>query len=150
MAILVDSNVLVFLVQQEHPWHEESKRALKFFLSTEDQVIVFLQNIAEFWNVCARPADKNGLGLSVTESERRLGELELIVTLLPDATATYQQWRRLVLQHEVKGVEVHDARLAAGMIVHGITRILTYNPKDFKRYREIIAIHPRRLVSNDG
>jgi predicted nucleic acid-binding protein len=108
-------------------------------------VCVFLQNIAEFWNVCTRPADKNGLGLQVEETERRLARLDPILTLLYDTPAVYPEWRKLLVQHAVKGIQVHDARLVAGMKVHGIDRVLTYNPADFKRYAGIIAVHPTSL-----
>ena len=103
---------------------------------------IFLQNIAEFWNVCTRPADKNGLGLSVEETARRLNGLETILTLLHDTPDVYPEWRRLVVRHDVKGVQVHDARLVAAMRIHGIDRILTYNPSDFRRYEGIAAIQP--------
>jgi hypothetical protein len=58
VLVLVDSNVLIFSVQQGHPWHEESIKALEFLLAADEAVCVFLQNIAEFWNVCTRPADR--------------------------------------------------------------------------------------------
>ncbi len=145
MAVLVDSNVLIFSVQQGHPWHEESIKALEFFLSADETVCAFLQNIAEFWNVCTRPANKNGLGLSSEETARRLTGLDQILTLLPDTGAVYPEWRKLVVQHEVKGVQVHDARLVAGMKVHGIDRVLTYNPADFKRYSGITVVHPAEV-----
>lgn len=145
MAILVDSNVLIFSIQHGHPWHEESIKALELFLTTGEPVCVFLQNIAEFWNVCTRPADKNGLGLSSEETERRLTGLDPILTLLPDTAAVYPEWRKLLVQHEVKGIQVHDARLVAGMKVHGIDRILTYNPADFKRYVGVTVVHPAEV-----
>jgi predicted nucleic acid-binding protein len=144
VAVLVDSNVLIFSIQQGHPWHEESINALEFFLAADETVCVFLQNIAEFWNVCTRPADKNGLGLRAEETERRLSGLDPILTLLHETPAVYPEWRKLLVQHEVKGIQVHDARLVAGMTIHGINRILTYNPADFKRYSGIRALHPRQ------
>jgi predicted nucleic acid-binding protein len=146
VAVLIDSNVLIFSVQKRHPWREESIRALEFFLATGESVCVFLQNIAEFWNVCTRPADKNGLGLNVDETERRLMDLDPILTLLHDTPAVYPEWRKLLVQHGVKGVQVHDARLVAAMRIHGIDRILTYNPGDFKRYRDITVVHPKELA----
>ncbi len=30
--------------------------------------------------------------------------------------AAYHEWRRIVAQHQVRGLQVHDARLAATMI----------------------------------
>jgi hypothetical protein len=43
---------------------------------------------------------------------------------------------------------VHDARLIAAMMVHGAKRILTFNYKDFVRFRDIEAVHPLELAQN--
>ena len=49
------------------------------------------------------------------------------MTLLPDNAAVYAQWRKIIVQYGVSGVQVHDARLAAAMYIHGVTHILTLN-----------------------
>ena len=49
----------------------------------------------------------------VEETGEHLASLDEIVTLLPDSTTLCYEWRCLVLEHKVKGVLVHDARLAA-------------------------------------
>jgi predicted nucleic acid-binding protein len=56
----------------------------------------------------------------------------------------YTEWRRLVVSFEVSGMQVHDARIVAAMIVHGVTHILTFNTADFVRYstRGIVAVDP--------
>ena len=48
------------------------------------------------------------------------------------------------MKYRVSGVQVHDARLVAAMIVHDVTHILTFNTQDFTRYAPdgIIAIDP--------
>jgi predicted nucleic acid-binding protein len=51
----------------------------------------------------------------------------------------------LVVRHRVSGVQVHDARLAAAMQVHGISHILTLNQPDFVRYTDISVIHPQNV-----
>ena len=146
MAILVDSNVLIFSIQQDHPWHQESIHAMETILEADEPVCVLFQNIAEFWNVCTRPADKNGLGLSPQETELRLKRLDTIITVLHDTPKVYARWRKLIVEHAVKGIQAHDARIAAAMHVHGIIRILTYNPRDFNRYDGITPVHPRDVM----
>ena len=39
-------------------------------------------------------------------------------------------------------MQVHDARLAAAMLAHGLTHILTFNADDFRRYPGIVPITP--------
>jgi hypothetical protein len=43
-------------------------------------------------------------------------------------------------------VQVHDARLAASMIVHDVPQILTLNVADFARFSQIRAVHPASLL----
>jgi len=53
----------------------------------------------------------------------------------------------LVLTYQVRGAKVHDARLVAAMLAHGLTHILTFNNRDFARYAEVTAVHPQELRS---
>ena len=50
----------------------------------------------------------------------------------------------LVIDYRVSGVQVHDARLVAAMLAHGVTHILTFNTADFARYAPegIVAVAP--------
>jgi hypothetical protein len=43
------------------------------------------------------------------------------------------------------GVNVHDARLVAAMIAHGVTHVLTANVKDFARYPTVTAVAPGEI-----
>jgi hypothetical protein len=73
--------------------------------------------MAEFWNVMTRPKTRNGFEFSMFEAEREIRAIESGMTLLPDNATVYSEWRRIVVQYGVSGVQVHDARLAAAMYV---------------------------------
>jgi len=103
----------------------------------------FAQNIAEFWNLGTRPADRNGLGLSPLQE---VSNIEKSLTLLPDVPAIYSAWKQIVAAHKVQGVKVYDARLAAIMSVYAVESVLTFNSVDFERFSSIRAIHPSSLV----
>jgi hypothetical protein len=68
--------------------------------------------------------------------------IELGLSLLPDGEAVYREWRRIVLQYAISGVQGHDARLAAAMYVHGLNHILTLNFADFSRFDGLTPLHP--------
>jgi len=89
-----------------------------------------------------RPVERNGLGLSVVETEREVRAIEGGMVLLPDNEAVYREWRRIVVKYSVSGVQVHDARLAAAMYVHGVSHIFTLNVADFNRFDGLTALHP--------
>jgi predicted nucleic acid-binding protein len=146
MDHLADTNVLIRSVEWKHSLHPEAAAAMKALLLLGQRVCITPQNVAEFWNVCTRPADGNGLGLSLLELDREVSRLESILLLLPDVPAIYSERRRLVVSHSISGAQVHDARLVAAMNVYGISRILTFNIQDFARYPGIAAVHPSDLA----
>jgi predicted nucleic acid-binding protein len=110
-------------------------------LASGETICFTSQNVAEFWNVMTRPVASNGLGFSVSLALSEVEKIERILTLLPDSSATYAEWKRLVAEHSVLGAKVHDARLVAAMNVHGVGRILTFNTDDFTRCG-IEVLHP--------
>ncbi|WP_263383260.1 type II toxin-antitoxin system VapC family toxin [Granulicella arctica] len=146
-SCLVDTNILLRLLQPNNPdynmirqctdklWHEG---AILFYTS---------QNLAEFWNVCTRPISRNGCGFSIVETNRRATLIEARLTFAPDSEATHREWRKIILEEAVSGVQVHDARLVAAMHVHRIEQLLTLNIQDFQRYRDIVVVSPHDLFS---
>lgn len=65
MRVLVDTNVLIRSVQKSHPACRAARRALVTLYREGHELFLATQNVAEFWNVCTRPVDVNGLGLSI-------------------------------------------------------------------------------------
>src|SRR5208282_2335377 len=100
---------------------------------------------AEFWNVAPRPAEANGLGFSTEEVIDEVRSIENSLALLPDVPAIYDVWKQIVQDHGVRGVKVYDARLVAVMSVYAES-VLTFNVADFRRYRNISALHPSMVA----
>lgn len=144
MRYLADTNILLRIVDKRYSNSQVTRNALKTLLRQEYDFCVTAQNLIELWNVVTRPIDKNGLGRNVRQAHRILRMLQRFFPLLPDSPAIFAEWQRLVVEYQVLGVQVHDARIVSAMRVHGVTHILTFNPKDFARYsREgIVAIDP--------
>ncbi len=143
MKYLLDTNILLRLVELAHAQHKEASEALKTLRHQNCVFYILLQNVSEFWNVCTRPKDKNGLGLSIAQADSHLKRLERFFTFLPDTEEVYRNWRELVVNHSVSGAKVHDAKIVAAMKAHNIQNLLTFNAKDFKRYVDIKAFEPR-------
>jgi predicted nucleic acid-binding protein len=142
---LVDTNVLLRWVKPDHSDYPAIVLATEAILRHDGVLCYTSQNVAEFWNACTRPADRNGYGLSPRATDRRAKFFEEKLRLLPDSLAVHAEWRKLLVTHSGSGVQVYDARLVAAMKVHGVKRILTFNDKDFIRYTDIEAVHPRTV-----
>ena len=57
-----------------------------------------------------------------------------------------RNWRRLVLAHAIRGVQMHDARLVAAMETYNIPQIVTFNVGGFARFSDIEIVHPRNIT----
>jgi predicted nucleic acid-binding protein len=142
MSYLVDTNLLLRLVQPKNPHQREARRAFGILRRQAESLGVIPQNLIEFWAIATRPASNNGLDLSVAETARQIGKLKALFKLLPDSPDIFPEWERLVLQHQVSGKQAHDARLVAAMNVHRVTHLLTFNTDDFKRYDGSTVVSP--------
>ena len=151
MDYLLDTNVLLRLFDEPGATDTQAAEAVDLLVQREQALCFAEQNAAEFWNVMTRPLDCNGFGLTPAQVEPMLDEIERLFGRLPAEPHTYRAWRRLVREAEVSGVQVHDARLAATMQVHGVGCVLTLNPSDFERYAPwtgLAVVHPREVVAS--
>jgi predicted nucleic acid-binding protein len=144
-SCLVDTNILLRMTRRSDPQHQLVDTALARLASQNTIFHYTHQNIAELWNAMTRPVIRNGLGLTVVEAEQQVRAIERGMSFLPDSEAVYREWRRIVVENEIVGVHVHDARLAASMRVHGVSHILTLNVKDFGHFNGLASLHPSSI-----
>lgn len=150
MSVLLDTNVLLRMAEPQHPMRDMALQAAAAILAGGDSLCLVSQNLFEFWAVATRPADQNGLGLSAAQADIELAKIKVQFGIHDDIPAIRPVWEQLVVKYQVIGKNAHDARLVAAMIVHGITRILTFNTTDFQRYQEITAISPADVVKGSA
>jgi predicted nucleic acid-binding protein len=141
-ACLLDSNILLRVSRRSDPHYHEIRGALVAYRKRAARLCYTSQTLGEFWNVSTRPADKNGFGLNIVETDVIAQEIERDFEFLPDSQAVHDRWRSLLVKHDIKGVQVHDARLAASMYIHDVPEILTINVRDFARFEGLTAVHP--------
>ncbi len=147
MIYIPDTNNLLRFAIRADVQHAVVLSAIKKLKANGDKIYILPQTCVEFWNVCTRPTSRNGFGLSVQKTNHSLRLVEKIFPLLPDNENVHKEWRKLVFDFGVSGVQVHDARIVAAMTVHQVTHILTFNTSDFTRYSSIgiIAVDPKTL-----
>lgn len=146
MRVLLDTNILLRLLNPADRQYAMVRSAVDSLAARGDQLCFVSQNLVEFWNVCTRPADKNGFGLTSAETDARANLIERDFLFLPDTDDIHTQWRQLVLTCSVAGTQGHDARLVAAMLAHGVAQLLTLDDRDFARYPGISVAHPRDIV----
>lgn len=143
MAYLFDTNTFVRLAEQHSPMREAVLNAIRKLRQSGEKLCYAPQVLAEFWNVCTRPRSaRGGLAIPVDRVDQKARLIEKYFELLPDNLATFNEWRRLVADLKIAGVQVHDAKLVSTMLVHGVPNLVTFNTEDFRRFPIIRAIHP--------
>lgn len=146
MRILIDANVLIRAAEPAHTQHTTALQAMKAIKGRGNEPCIVPQVIYEYWAVCTRPANANGLGMSPPLIEHKVTQMKRLFTLLRDERAIFAEWEKLVAEYQVKGKAAHDARLAAAMIRHGLRHILTFNAPDFTRFAEITVFTPEQVL----
>lgn len=150
MAYLVDTNVLVRWAEPTDPDHSLATEAVETLILAEQTLYITPQNLTELWNVATRPKDQNGFGLTPAQADQMLKSIEQVFPLSPDIPTIHTEWRQLAVSASVSGRQVHDARLVAVMMAHGLTHLLTFNTTDFVRYPNITVVHPQDVQNNSS
>ena len=148
--IAVDTNVLVYAHRREVPLHD-SARDLLASLARGDRpwgipwpcVYEFLGVVTNrrIWKETATPPDRAWAQLRAwieSPSNRLLAETDDFPDLL----------ERLLTRPRVRGPVVHDARVAAICLAHGVDALLTRD-RDFALFPELVTRDPwRRRVTS--
>ncbi len=148
MNYLVDTNILLRLVDTGHAMHQEALDAVKLLGLRGHKLHIVPQNFYEIWVVCTRPKIVNGLGKTAAEIMSELIHLRAFFHWLDDIPLVYGVWEHLVSSIPIIGKNGHDARFVAAMTVHGLTHILTFNIQDFRKYPGITAVSPADILTS--
>ena len=141
MRYLVDSGIMIRFTNVDDPLHQTVRSFITAARRSGIDLFTSCQNVAEFWCVCTRPAEaRGGVGLTNKEAAKQLLELEFIFEVLPEPPYLYDVWKSLIHRHGVRGRQVHDARVAAFAIAHGIGHLATLNSTDFNRFADQLTV----------
>ncbi len=145
MKLLLDTNVLVALLDPDSAEHGVVISAARRLSAAGVHYWLAPQVLIEFWAVATRPRSGNGLGWPSARVHQEVERLFQTSLLLEETSRLFPVWLQLVARHRVAGKRVHDARLAATMLVYGITHILTFDVKGFPSSWGITAVAPASL-----
>lgn len=142
MRIALDTNIVLRTANTADAEHGRVRGLVETLTAAGNDLCVAPQVVYEYWVVATRPPDVNGLGLTPTDARLSIDRVLRAFRLVsepPDLTA---RWLDLCTSRQISGRIAHDARLAAWMLSYSISRFVTLNPGDFKRFPEIECITP--------
>jgi len=146
MRVLLDTNVLLRRVEPSHPHHRPALDALAALAAAGHTFSVASQSCYEFLVAATRPADVRGLAMSPAQAVAELRKITGRLEVLHDSSAVAAELFSIVADREVRGKNVHDARLVATVRVYGLDALLTLNSRDFsaERYPDDLILDPSR------
>lgn len=143
--IAVDTNILVYAHVESMPLHEEARRCLRRVAEGPDPWAIPWPCIHEFLGVVTnpkviRPPTSMAEAMGIVDGLSRSANL----VLLSEAADHRERLRGLLLAGRVTGPTVHDAKVAAICLSHGVTELWTAD-RDFSRFPALCVRNP--LVS---
>lgn len=140
--IAVDTNILLYAHRKDSPWHEAADACLAALAESGRPWAIPWPCIHEFLAIATHPrifapptpvAD----ALEQVECWREAPSL----TMLGETPAYWSTLRPLVERGQVQGGRVHDARIAAICLQHGVEELWSAD-RDFSRFPSLRAFNP--------
>jgi len=136
--LFIDTNILVYLSNESSAFHapvlaQFTKLAEEYALYISRQVLREYAVIMTRPGIVAEPLTPD----EVVEDMKKWQDL---FTILDETFEVTNKLQDLVSTYQLKGKRIHDANIAATMIVHAIPCLLTMNVEDFQKFEEISII----------
>ena len=140
--IAIDTNILVYAHREDSEWHREaSARILELAEGTAAWAIPW-PCLHEFIAIVTHPRiyrPPTPLALALDQIDAWIESPRLV--LLAEEGAYWDALKRLALPARVTGPNIHDARVAAICMVHGVTELWTAD-RDFARFQTLKTRNP--------
>lgn len=138
-AAFIDTNILVYAVSSDSPFHSLAKKILEQKLKNEYELWISPQVIREYLVVMSR-SEILMQRQTMKEVIRDFKKVSGLFSIANDTTNGTEKLYELIEKYDVKGKNIHDANVVATMLVNSIQEIITQNVKDFRRFEPEISI----------
>jgi toxin-antitoxin system PIN domain toxin len=145
-VIAVDTNVLVYAHRRDSEWHEAAAAAVRGLAESAVPWAIPWPCLHEFLAIATHPAvfdPPTPLAQALEQVEAWLEAPALV--LLAERSGYWSRLRLLAETGRASGPRVHDARVAALCLSHGVDELWTAD-RDFGRFRELRTRNPVALA----
>jgi toxin-antitoxin system PIN domain toxin len=141
-VIAVDTNLLVYAHRPEMPFHERARQVLTEAVAASEPVGVPWPCAHEFLAPVSNPRifrDPTPMDVALDAVRRLLTSLS--GGFLAEGEGYLDALERIARPALLQGAIVHDARIAALCIYHGV-RVLWSADRDFSRFPDLTVVNP--------
>ena len=140
--IAVDTNILVYAAELSSPWHSAASAVVRALAEARTNWAIPWPCIYEFLSVVTNPriyAPGSTPAEALNHVETWLESPEL--TLLSEPDDFLPTLKETITRSVVVGGAVHDARIAALCLYHGVTTLYSAD-RDFSRFPRLKTHNP--------
>ncbi len=141
--IALDTNLLVYAHRRESSFHYPAKELIKELAEGQERWAIPWPCVYEFFSVVTNPKIWKEHATSPLEARSQISAWSLSpsVTFLCETTDFLEVLLPLVGQPRIRGPIVHDARIAALCLVHGVEELLSKD-RDFQLFKDLRVRDP--------
>ena len=140
--IAVDTNILVYAHRADSPWHAAAAARLRGLAEGPASWGLPWPCIHEFLAIVTHPRIYAPPSTSAQASKQVRAWMESpTVVLLGETSGYWEQLHALLERGRVAGPRIHDARIAALCLLHGVRELWTAD-RDFSLFPELDARNP--------
>jgi len=141
-VIAVDTNILVYAHREDAEWHSTAFEKLRNLAEGNAAWAIPWPCIHEFLAIVTHPRiykPPSSLAAAIDQVEAWL-ESQTVV-LLAESNVHWQQLKELLISGKAAGAKVHDARIAALCLQHGVSELWSAD-RDFGRFPNVPVVNP--------
>lgn len=140
--IAVDTNILVYAHREDTPWHEPAFQCIKSLAEGTSPWAIPWPCIHEFLAIVTHPKifdPPTPIEIAISQVEAWIESPTL--SLISETDAHWEFLADAIKKGKVQGPMVHDARIVALCIQHGIKELWSAD-RDFSRFKGIKVRNP--------
>ena len=140
--IALDTNILVYAHRADSPWHAAAVRALSKLAEGRTPWAVPWPCVHEFFAIVTHPRIYNPptpLPRAIDQIDAWLASPSLV--LVGEAAGYWERLKPLLESGFIEGAKVHDARIAALCLLHGVSELWS-SDRDFSRFPSLKLVNP--------
>jgi len=141
-VIAIDTNILVYAHREDSPWHAGAYSKLEEVATGRSAWAIPWPCLYEFLAIVTHPRiydPPTPLDLAVDQVDAWLESPGLI--LLGEGEQHWPLVRSVVVGGKIAGPQMHDARITALCLSHGVRELWTAD-RDFNRFPQLTTLNP--------
>jgi toxin-antitoxin system PIN domain toxin len=141
-VIAVDTNILVYAHRRDSVWHDRAADCVRSLAEGRAHWLIPWPCLHEFLSIVTHPriySPPSSIADAVRQIEYWMASPALLIG--GEAAGHWRRLRELVIGSKISGPLIHDARVAAICLDHGVESLWS-SDRDFSRFSHLVVSNP--------